>query len=129
MTEHPRRPDCVFCDIIAGTAPATILREWDDTIAIKPRGGVNDGHALVIPRTHVADWIENPAITGATATRASELAQELGLTVGNLITSAGEEATQTVFHLHLHLLPRRQADGLPLPWTPQQEAARKAEAR
>ncbi|MFJ1900521.1 HIT family protein [Streptomyces sp. NPDC088115] len=111
---------------MAGQAPATLLREWDNAIAIRPRGGVNDGHTLVIPRVHVADWIENPAITGATATRASELAQELGLTVGNLITSAGEEATQSVFHLHLHLVPRQRNDGLPLPWTPQQEATRVA---
>ncbi|MFJ3283286.1 HIT family protein [Streptomyces halstedii] len=125
MTTHQPPADCVFCAIAAGTAPATVLRAWDDAIAFKPRGGVNDGHTLVIPRTHVADWIENPAITGAIATRAAELAQELGLAVGNLITSAGEEATQTVFHLHLHLVPRQRNDGLPLPWTPQQEAARK----
>lgn len=120
---------CTFCAIAARTAPATVLREWDDALAIRPRGGVNDGHTLVISRVHVADWIENPAVTGATATRAAEFAQELGLTVGNLITSAGTTATQSVFHLHLHLLPRADGDGLLLPWTPQQEAARAAGGR
>lgn len=120
---------CPFCEIVAGRAPATIVREWPDALAIKPRGGVNSGHTLVIPRAHIADFAEDPAVTGATATRAAELAQELDLTVGNMITSAGEAATQTVFHLHLHLLPRAAGDGLPLPWTPQQEAARKAGAR
>lgn len=123
------KSSCVFCDIVNKTAPAAILREWDDAVAFMPRGGVTDGHVLIVPRTHVADWIESPPVTGAVATRASELAQELDLTVGNLITSAGEEATQTVFHLHLHLLPRRRHDGLHLPWTPQHEAARNSGLR
>lgn len=118
---------CVFCDIAAGQAPATVLREWPDALAIKPRGGVNDGHTLVIPRAHVANAIEDPAVTGATMTRAAELAAEVGADL-NLITSVGPHATQTVYHLHIHIVPRTKGDGLPLPWTPQQ-AARTAGAR
>ncbi|MEU1327236.1 HIT family protein [Streptomyces microflavus] len=112
--------DCIFCSIVAGDAPATILREWDDTIAIKPRGGVNDGHTLVIPRTHVADAVEDPGVSAATMRRACQYARELGNL--NVITSVGPDATQTVYHLHLHIVPRTAGDGLPLPWTPQQEA-------
>lgn len=125
----PDQPStCAFCSIAAGQAPATVLREWDDALAIKPRGGVNDGHALIIPRVHVADAVEDPAVTGATMTRAAELAAKVGADL-NLITSVGPDATQTVYHLHIHIVPRAAGDGLPLPWTPQQEAARKAGAR
>lgn len=113
--------ECIFCSIVAGDAPATILRKWDDAVAIKPRGGVNDGHTLVIPRKHVANAVENPTVTGATTARAAELAAEVGADL-NLITSVGAAATQTVYHLHIHIVPRVHGDGLPLPWTPQQEA-------
>lgn len=115
-----RKPDCVFCAIVADEAPATVVREWDDTIAIKPRGGVHPGHVLVIPHTHVADVGEVPAVSARTMACAAELAAELA--AANVITSKGTDATQTVFHLHIHVVPRSAGDGLPLPWTPQQTA-------
>ncbi|MFI0742418.1 HIT domain-containing protein [Streptomyces sp. NPDC021100] len=114
---------CVFCRIIAGTEPATVVREWDDALAIMPRGGVNAMHTLVIPRRHVDNAVVDPAITALTMARAAELGAELDCDL-NLITSVGPLATQTVPHLHIHLLPRAEGDGLPLPWTPQQEASR-----
>jgi len=107
---------CVFCGIVAGQAPAAVVRAWPDAIAIRPRsGGVAAGHVLVIPRRHVADVGEDPAVSAATARRAAELARELGDV--NVITSRGAAATQTVFHLHIHVVPRREGDGLALPWT------------
>ncbi|MFE2693618.1 RapZ C-terminal domain-containing protein [Streptomyces mirabilis] len=121
------KDSCVFCRIVAGEEPATIVREWDNTLAIKPRGGVNAGHVLVIPRRHVNNAVVDPAVTGATAIRAAELGAELGCDL-NIITSVGATATQTQLHLHFHLVPREAGDGLPLPWTPQQEAARAAAA-
>lgn len=106
---------CVFCAIVAGQAPATVVREWEDAIAIKPRsGGVTEGHLLVIPRTHVADVGIDPAVSAATMARAAELTAELP--AANVITSRGVEATQSVFHLHVHVVPRAPGDGLPLPW-------------
>lgn len=115
---------CVFCAIAAGTAPATVVREWDDVLAIRPRGGVNDGHVLVIPRTHVADAGTDPMVSARTMACAAELMAEHPN--ANIITSKGADATQTVYHLHIHVVPRSAGDGLPLPWTPQQEAARKS---
>lgn len=112
MTEQP----CPFCEIIAGRAPATIVRVWPDAIAIVPLGPVVDGHLLVIPHDHVSDFSADPDITAITARRAAELALERGLICGNLITSMGAAATQSVFHLHLHLVPRAENDGLALPW-------------
>lgn len=115
-------PTCAFCDIAAGQSPATIVREWPDTIAILPRsGGCTPGHTLVIPRQHVSDFTVNPAIGGTTQQRAGELAAEIG-GQWNYVTSCGPDATQTVFHLHGHLLPRLAGDDLVLPWTPQQKA-------
>ncbi|MGW2227470.1 HIT family protein [Streptomyces formicae] len=110
---------CVFCAIADGVAPAAMVREWPDALAFRPRsGGVNEGHVLVIPRRHVTDAVDDPAVSGATMTRACELGAELDCAL-NVITSVGEDATQSVFHLHIHLLPRAAGDGLPLPWTPQ----------
>ncbi|WP_405479904.1 HIT family protein [Streptomyces anulatus] len=113
--------DCVFCRIAAGQAPATIVREWDDAIAIRPRsGGCTDGHVFVLPRVHVEDAGTDIEVTKAVMGRAVELMAELP--AANLITSKGAEATQSVFHLHVHIVPRRDGDDLPLPWTPQHEA-------
>lgn len=117
--------DCKFCAIIRGDAPAVIVHKWNDVIAIVPLGPVTDGHVLVIPRKHVADAAEDRITTGMTFLRAAELAAERERDGAfNLITSRGVDATQTVFHLHVHIVPRRANDGLPLPWTPQQIVAR-----
>lgn len=117
---------CVFCAIVAGTEPATIVREWPDTIAIKPHGGVlaGGGHLLVIPRAHVADAIEDPAITGLVATRAAQLAVELDWTALNMVDNVGSVASQTVMHYHRHIVRRRLGDRIALPWPqPLQESA------
>jgi len=105
---------CPFCEIVAGRAPATIVQQWDDAVAIVPLGPVVDGHLLVIPTVHVSDFTTDPAVSAATMRRASELAAGMGSY--NVITSKGRPATQSVFHLHLHLVPRAVDDGLALPW-------------
>lgn len=108
---------CVFCSIAAGQAAAAVVREWPQVIAIRPRHPVTPGHVLVIPRTHVADVGVDPAVSAYTMAAAAELAAELP--AANVITSRGAAATQTVYHLHLHVVPRAHNDRLPLPWTPQ----------
>lgn len=119
--DHGTLDGCVFCQIGRGLAPATVVREWPDALAIVPRGGVNAGHVLVIPRVHVADAGVDPVVTAAVMARAAELLAELP--AANLITSRGSAATQTVFHLHVHIVPRVEGDGLALPWTPVGAAA------
>jgi histidine triad (HIT) family protein len=108
----------VFCEIANGRAIATVVKEWHDAIAIVPLNPVVQGHVLVIPRRHVNHACENVTVTATTMAHAAELAEP----PCNIITSAGAEATQTVMHLHVHIVPRQANDGLPLPWTPQQEA-------
>ncbi|MFI0020339.1 MULTISPECIES: HIT family protein [Streptomyces griseus group] len=112
---------CVFCEIVTGRAPADIVREWGDVIAIRPLDPVTPGHVLVIPHTHVPDVGRDPGVSARTMACAAELAA--GLPAVNVITSKGHAATQTVAHLHLHIVPRTAGDNLPLPWTPQQHTA------
>lgn len=124
MTSTPHAPDtvsavanCAFCGIVSGRLPAVVVREWVDAVAIRPRsGGVNAGHVLVIPRVHVADAGTDPVVTAAVMARAAELLAEQP--AANLITSRGAAATQTVFHAHVHVVPRVVGDGLALPWAP-----------
>lgn len=113
---EPEPEPCPFCEIVAGRAPATYIDQWADAIAIRPRGGVNTGHVLVIPRRHVVDYTDDIDITMASVRRAAQLGRALN-SHSNLITSAGTDATQTVFHLHWHLIPRTAGDGITLPWT------------
>ncbi|MET9688727.1 HIT family protein [Streptomyces sp. NPDC006514] len=108
--------DCPFCRIVRGAAPAHILRDWAGALAISPRGGgVTPGHVLVLPKTHVPDVAADPAVSAMTMRHAAEVAAEVGDC--NVITSRGAAATQTVPHLHVHVVPRRHGDGIVLPWT------------
>ena len=109
---------CVFCAIVEGRAPATVVREWADALAIRPRRPIVEGHVLVLPRVHVQDVGVDPGVSAAAMTAAAELAGELDAC--NVITSRGAVATQTVWHLHLHVVPRAADDGLALPWTERQ---------
>ncbi|WP_433476284.1 HIT family protein [Spirillospora sp. CA-142024] len=109
--------DCVFCEIIAGRAPASVVGRWPEAIAILPRHPVTPGHVLVVPRVHVTDVGTDPAVSAQAMAAAAQLAGRLP--AANVITSRGAAATQTVFHLHLHVVPRQDGDDLPLPWTPQ----------
>lgn len=118
--------NCVFCDIVAGQAEAKFVASWEHSIAIIPRdpvtGTMENGHVLVLPREHVIDFIDDPVVTGRVMTDAAIIAWQLKRAHGgdwNLITSAGADATQTVFHLHVHLVRRVANDGLTLPWTGQ----------
>lgn len=113
------RLDCVFCRIVSGQGPATILREWPDAVAIVPLNPVSSGHVLIIPRWHVEDVAYDPAVSGVTMRRAADFINEKNVGDCNVITSRGASATQTVFHLHVHIVPRREGDGLRLPWSTQ----------
>lgn len=109
-------PGCVFCDLIA--ADRVLLHSWPAAVAFVPRHPVvEDGHLLVVPRRHVPDATTDPVLTGEVMRHAAELA--LAWPAANLLTSIGSDATQTVFHLHIHLVRRRAGDGLSLPWTGQ----------
>lgn len=112
---------CIFCEIVAGHTPATVLADGIDSIAIVPLGPVTPGHFIVLPKTHVTDAYDNPRVTATTMHDASMWARTFAdrddrYVSANLITSIGRPATQSVFHLHVHVVPRAVNDGLALPW-------------
>lgn len=114
---------CVFCDIINDNSLASMIHSTDDTIAFHPLDPVTPGHMLVVPRDHVADFTEDKDITAAVMYDVARLARMFPDTDFNVITSKGAHATQTVFHFHVHLVPRREGDDLTLPWTKQKKKA------
>ena len=105
---------CVFCAITAGVEPAEIVMSSPEVLIFRPLGPQVPGHVLVIPRYHVSDAAADPHITGMVATAAAKYAAHVGPC--NIITSVGAEATQSVFHLHVHVLPRGAGDGLRPSW-------------
>jgi histidine triad (HIT) family protein len=110
---------CVFCGRVAA---GEVEMAWPDAVAFTPLRPVTPGHLLVVPRRHVADAAEDPAVTAATMRAAAEVIQSRRAASGldfSLITSVGPDATQTVWHLHVHVVPRRSGDGLSLPWSGQ----------
>lgn len=111
--------DCIFCQILSGAAKAKVVANYPGAIVIVPLNPVTEGHVLVIPRRHVEDFSAYPSVTGQVMAIAAEHAKKYIYEDCNLITSRGALATQTVRHLHIHLVPRRGADGLHLPWTGQ----------
>src|SRR5579859_3617030 len=116
-------PDCIFCKILAGELPAQKVDEDERTIAFMDINPATRGHALVIPRHHSRDLLEIPAEDlEATISAAQRLArrmtERLDLDGVNLLNSCGQHAWQTVFHFHLHVIPRYREDPLRLPWQP-----------
>ncbi len=116
-------PDCLFCKIVAGELPATIVAEDERTIAFMDINPATRGHVLVIPREHAADiHAIDPEDLQAVALAAQRLAAravaKLGADGVNLLNSNGAAAWQTVFHFHLHVIPRYEDDPLRLPWVP-----------
>jgi histidine triad (HIT) family protein len=120
MTDAPKLPDrkCVFCDRIKA-GEFDYHDEW--SVAFQPLNPVTPGHFLVVPRRHVSHALESPVSAGKALELAGYLANQMGLASANFITSAGKTATQSVMHLHVHIVPRRDGDGLALPWTGQAE--------
>jgi histidine triad (HIT) family protein len=109
--------DCPFCDRIeAGKFDGSVRL---GCVTFEPLNPVTPGHRLVVPVEHYERADRDPQRTGCAFAYAAELARVADLAAFNLITSAGAPATQTVRHLHVHLIPRQEGDGLYLPWTGQ----------
>jgi histidine triad (HIT) family protein len=124
--------DCLFCRIVAGELPSTRVHEDDRVIAILDIFPATRGHALVIPRAHAADihGVADADLVAA-ATVAKRLAGRardgLGADGVTIMQSNGAAAWQTVFHYHVHVIPRYDGDPLVLPWRPGEAPADPAE--
>jgi histidine triad (HIT) family protein len=116
-------PDCIFCRILAGELPARVVEEDERTIAFMDIAPATRGHALVIPRAHSVDLLsigeqDLQAVILAARRLAARAKERLGADGVNLINSCGAAAWQTVFHFHVHVIPRYEGDPLQLPWVP-----------
>jgi histidine triad (HIT) family protein len=116
-------PDCLFCKIVAGELPATIIAADERTVSFMDINPATRGHALIVPRAHARDLLEiEPEDLAAVAQAGQRLARTAKTVLEadgiNLLNSCGAEAWQTVFHFHLHVIPRYEGDPLRLPWFP-----------
>jgi histidine triad (HIT) family protein len=119
----PSDPNCLFCKIVAGEVPSTRVHEDERTIAFMDINPATRGHLLVVPREHFADLLEIDdehlaACARAAKALAARMTERLGADGVNLLNSCGGPAWQTVFHFHVHVIPRYEGDPLRLPWTP-----------
>ena len=113
--------DCVFCGIVAGAIPAAKVYEDDHTVAFMDIGAVNPGHVLVATKAHVEnvfglDDAQAAAVMQTTVRVARALRAAFAPEGVNLFQANGKAAEQTVFHFHIHVLPRRTGDGMRLAW-------------
>lgn len=119
--------DCIFCKIINGDIPSAKVYEDEHVYAFLDISQVTKGHTLVIPKTHVKNIFETPSEVARelyaripkVANAIKDTYQPLGL---NTLNNNGEAAEQSVFHLHIHLIPRYgEGDGYTPNWTVHQD--------
>jgi histidine triad (HIT) family protein len=116
-------PDCEFCQIVRGDRPARIVADTPDTLAFFPLQPACLGHTIVIPKTHVRDlWAAGSVLDTGLMRAVIDVGHAINTVLRpdglNLISSAGQAASQTVFHLHLHVLPRWAGDPFGTIWPP-----------
>jgi histidine triad (HIT) family protein len=113
--------DCIFCKIIAGEIPAAKVIETDKVVSFLDIGPVNPGHALVVPRRHVASFLdlqqdELHVMIFIAKRVAAAVTEATGSPAFNILQNDGEAAGQIIRHAHLHVIPRRPDDGFDLGW-------------
>lgn len=126
-------PDCVFCRIAGGEIPSLRLLETDDCLAFLDVHPLAPGHTLLIPKPHYRDIRDVPAeVLTALLSHVPRLAaavmQSTGASGLNLLQNTGRSSGQAVFHLHFHLIPRVEGDGLGYRWNAGAYEERQAEA-
>lgn len=120
--------DCIFCQIVAGDIPSTKVYEDDETYAFMDIAPATEGHVVVVPKGHTKDILEaDPDVLAAVVKTGQKVAQRIVDNLGadgvNVLNNCGASAWQTVFHLHLHVIPRytdQAKDTMQLPWVPRQ---------
>ena len=119
-----RDPDCIFCKVVAGEIPAEIVDSDDRTVTVMDINPATRGHVVVIPREHSQDFLSvPPADLDATMQAARRVAERMRETLGpegfNVLNNMGRVAWQSIFHFHVHVIPRYSDDPLQLPWLPE----------
>ena len=125
--------NCIFCKIANGEVPSQTLYEDETFRVILDLGPSTKGHALILPKEHHANLYELPETTAGEVMKlakkmASVMTERLGCEGFNLVQNNGDLAGQTVFHFHMHLIPRYRADGQKIGWKPQEVSQAELEA-
>jgi histidine triad (HIT) family protein len=115
--------DCMFCNIAAGAMAAERVHEDERTVAFLDLFPAAEGHVLVIPRAHADDIhgmdpVDLAACAETARLMAGRVSGALGADGVTITQSNGRAAGQTVFHYHVHVIPRFEGDGVLRPWTP-----------
>ncbi len=118
-----RDDNCIFCKIANGEIPSKTIYEDERFRVILDLGPATKGHALILPKDHYADLFALPEETAAEAMKlakklGAQMKEKLGADGFYLVQNNGECAGQTVFHFHLHLIPRFKEDGQKIGWKP-----------
>lgn len=113
--------NCIFCKLANGEIPTATLYEDEDFRVILDANPASKGHALIIPKEHYANLYElEDSLAGKAMILAKKMIVKMTDVLGcdgyNLVQNNGECAGQTVFHFHLHLIPRYKDDGVGLGW-------------
>lgn len=121
MPDQPRDASCIFCKIVAGEIPCHKLYEDDHVLSFLDIGPLSEGHTLVIPKGHWQTLDEVPAeVVKACAAASQTVAEAVTASVDcagwNLLQNNGPVAGQAVPHVHFHIIPRREGDGLGYRW-------------
>lgn len=111
-----KQDNCIFCKIIAGEIPSHALYEDEQFKVILDVNPATKGHALILPKEHFANLYELPEETAADAMKLAQrmmrkMTEKLDCDGFNIVQNNGEAAGQTVFHFHMHLIPRYKNDG------------------
>ena len=127
-----KKDDCIFCKIANGEIPSKTLYEDEEFRVILDLGPAAKGHALILPKEHYANLYELPDETAAKVMQlakkmAVQMREELQCDGFNLVQNNGEIAGQTVFHFHMHLIPRYENDGQKIGWIPSEPTAEELE--
>lgn len=120
-----RNDNCIFCKIANGDIPSKTLYEDDECRVILDLGPATKGHALILPKNHYADLFELPEneaehVMVIAKRMATQMVKNLQCDGFNLVQNNGETAGQTVFHFHMHLIPRYKWDNQLIGWKPMQ---------
>ncbi len=118
-----KKDNCIFCKIASGEIPSATLYEDDDFRVILDIEPASKGHALILPKEHYANLYElDDAIAAKVLVLAKKLVTALTEILGcdgyNIVQNNGSAAGQTVFHYHMHLIPRYEKDTVRIGWTP-----------
>ena len=125
--------NCIFCKLANGDIPTRSIYEDEDFNVILDMGPATKGHALILPKNHSANLYELPDQEAGTVMKlakkmATQMTEKLGCDGFNLVQNNGETAGQTVFHFHLHLIPRYKDDNQRILWNPTQPSAEELDA-